>query len=47
LVTYGFVFSKDNKVVTTFSTYDVEDEYFSGRNIFPRGCIVKMEKILI
>ena len=47
LITYGFVFSKDKKVVKTFSTYDTEDEYFSGRNIFPRGCIKKMEKVLI
>ena len=47
LITYGFVFSKDNKTVKTFSTYDIEDEVFSGRNVFPRGCIKKMEKILI
>ena len=47
LVTYGFIFSKDNKTVKTFSTYDVEDEYFSGRNIFPRGCIKKLEKIYV
>ena len=47
LVTYGFIFSKDKRTVKTFSTYDVDDEYFSGRNIFPRGCIKKMEKVLI
>jgi len=46
MVTYGFVFSKDKKQVKTFSTYDTEDEYFSGRNAFPMGCIKKMEKIL-
>jgi hypothetical protein len=27
LVTYGFIFSKNNKDLKTFSTYDVEDEY--------------------
>jgi hypothetical protein len=47
LVTYGFIFSKDKYTVKTFSTYDTEDEYFSGRNIFPKGCIKKMEKVLI
>ena len=47
LVTYGFVFSKDKKTVKTFSTYDTEDEVFSGRNVFPMGCIKKMEKVLI
>ena len=24
---------------------EVNDELFSDRNVFPRGCIVKMEKI--
>ena len=47
LITYGFLYSKDKKMIKTFSTYDTEDEYFSGRNIFPRGCIKKMEKVLI
>ena len=47
LITYGFIFYNDSKVLKTFSTYDTEDEVFSGRNIFPKGCIVKMEKVLI
>ena len=47
LITYGFLYSKDKKMIKTFSTYDTEDEVFSGRNVFPIGCIVKMEKVLI
>jgi len=47
LITYGFIFSKDSKMIKTFSTYDVDDEVFSGRNVFPIGCVKKMEKILI
>ena len=47
LITYGFLYSKDKKMIKTFSTYDTEDEVFSGRNVFPTGCIKKMKKILI
>ena len=25
--------------------YEVNDELFSDRNVFPKGCIIKMEKI--
>ena len=46
-ITYGFLYSKDNKIVRTFSTYDIDDEIFSGRNVFPIGCIKKIEKVLI
>ena len=45
LVTYGFLYSKDKKMLKTFSTYDTEDEVFSGRNVFPIGCIKKIEKV--
>jgi len=47
LITYGFIFHNDSKVLKTFSTYDTEDEVFSGRNIFPKGCIKKLEKIYV
>ena len=47
LVTYGFVFSKNKRELKTFSTYDVDDEVFSGRNVFPIGCIKKMEKLFV
>ena len=47
LITYGFIYHKDKKVLKTFSTYDTEDKVFSGRNVFPMGCVRKIEKILI
>ena len=31
--------------VRTFASYEINDELFSDRNVFPIGCIVKMEKI--
>ena len=47
LITYGFIYSKNNKVLKTFSTYDTEDEVFSGRNVFPMGCVKKIEKVSV
>ena len=47
LISYGFVFSKNKRELKTFSTYDVDDEVFSGRNVFPIGCVKKIEKVLI
>ena len=46
MITYGFVYYNDSKVLKTFSTYDSEEEIFSGRNVFPKGCVKKIEKIL-
>ena len=39
MVTQAYLFSK------TFASYEEGDELFSDRNVFPRGCVVKMEKI--
>ena len=47
LITYGFVYSKNKRELKTFSTYDVDDEVFSGRNVFPIGCVKKIEKVLV
>ena len=47
LITYGFVYSKDKKELKTFSTYDTDEEIFSGRNVFPIGCVKKVEKVLV
>ena len=38
---------KSKKFLITFSSYDETDEVFSDTNIFPIGCIIKMEKIEI
>jgi hypothetical protein len=45
MVTQAYLFSKDKKNIRTFASYEEGDELFSDRNVFPRGCIVKMEKI--
>mgnify|MGYP003144214985 FL=1 len=45
MVTQAYLFSKDKKNIKTFASYEEGDELFSDRNVFPRGCIVKMEKI--
>tara|TARA_R100000008_G_scaffold78710_1_gene59842 strand:+ start:574 stop:861 length:288 start_codon:yes stop_codon:yes gene_type:complete len=45
LITQAYVYKKTKKYLYTFSSYDIKDEVFSDRNIFPLGCILKMEKI--
>ena len=37
--------TKTKKYVRTFASYEVNEELFSDRNVFPRSCIIKMEKI--
>ena len=38
---------KQKKFVWTFSSYEDKDVSFSDRNVFPIGCIVKMDKITL
>ena len=45
MITHAYLLNKDRKNVRTFASYEVNDELFSDRNVFPIGCIVKMEKI--
>ena len=47
MVTQAYLFNKDKKNIRTFASYEKDDELFSDRNVFPRGCILKMEKIKI
>ena len=47
MVTHAYVFNKDSKNVRTFASYEINDELFSDRNVFPIGCILKMERGLI
>ena len=44
-VNEGWLYSKDKKSIKLFASYEEGDELFSDRNVFPIGCIVKMEKI--
>ena len=45
MTTTGYIYSKDNKYLKTFASYDANEAVFSDRNIIPVGCVVKMEKI--
>ena len=45
MITHAYLLNKDKKNVRTFASYEVNDELFSDRNVFPKGCIVRMEKI--
>ena len=45
MITHAYLFDKDKKYVWTFASYEEGDELFSDRNVFPKGCIIKMEKI--
>ena len=45
MVSFGYVYKKTKKFLYTFASYDEKDEVFSDRNIFPIGCITKMEKL--
>jgi hypothetical protein len=47
MITLAYVYKKDKKFLRTFASYDDKDEVFSDRNIFPIGCILKMEKVSI
>jgi hypothetical protein len=45
MVTYAYIFEKNKDVVRSFASYDSKEESFSDRNVFPIGCIVRLEKI--
>ena len=45
MITQAYVYKKTNKFLWTFASYEQGDELFSDRNIFPKGCILKMEKV--
>ena len=45
MITHAYVFYNDSKVLKTFASYVSHFESFSDRNVFPKGCIKKLEKI--
>ena len=47
MITQAYIYKKTKKFLTTFSSYDEDDEVFSDTNIFPIGCIVSTEKIIL
>ena len=44
MITHAYLFDKNKKYIWTFASYEKGDELFSDRNVFPRGCVLKMEK---
>ena len=47
MISYGYIFSKDKICIRSFASYDSKEEAFSDRNVFPTGCVIKLEKINI
>ena len=45
LVTFGYLYKKTKRFIWTFASYDSKDEAYSDRNVFPRGVIIRMEKL--
>ena len=46
MITYAFIFAKDNKYVWTFASYDTESAVFSDRNVLLKSSVTKMERVL-
>lgn len=47
-VSDGYLFYKDRQKVLTFGSYDVDSDgkiTFGDRNVYPTGCIRKIEKL--
>ena len=44
MVTHGYIYKKTKNSFGLFASYEDKDELFSDRNVFPIGCIIKMEK---
>jgi hypothetical protein len=45
MVSYGYVFEKTKEYIKTFASYDSKEGCFSDRNVFPAGCVIKLERI--
>ena len=47
-ITEAYLFHEDDEKIITFATYyqnDYEGLTLGDRNVFPKGCIMKMKKI--
>ena len=47
MITNAYIFSKDKQHLKTFASYDLNEESFSDRNVFPVGCIKQIKKMEI
>ncbi len=44
MISFAYIYKRTKKFIWTFASYDEKDEAYSDRNIFPVGCILKLEK---
>ena len=47
MITHAYIYKKTPKFVWTFASYEEKDVSFSDRNVFPKGCILKLTKLLL
>ena len=45
MISFAYLYKKNKRFLWTFASYDEKDEAYSDRNVFPVGCIIKMEKL--
>ena len=45
MITQAYVYKKNKKQPTTFSSYDEDEEVFRDTSIFPRGINIRMAKM--
>ena len=45
MITNAYIFSQDNFVIKTFSSYAEYEECFSDRNVIPKGCVISIKKL--
>jgi|TARA_R100001463_G_scaffold40405_2_gene85747 hypothetical protein len=47
MITHAYIYKRSPKFVWTFASYEEKDVSFSDRNVFPKGCIVRMTRLLV
>ena len=47
MITHAYIYKKNSKCIWTFASYEDKDVSFSDRNVFPKGCVVKLTKLLV
>ena len=47
MITHAYIYKKTPKYIWTFASYEDRDVSFSDRNVFPKGCVVKLTKLLV
>ena len=47
MITHAYIYKKTPKCIWTFASYEDKDVSFSDRNVFPKGCVVKLTKLLV